>query len=211
MSGRFITFEGGEGAGKSSNLLWAAEWLRGQGVEVVCTREPGGTPLAEQIRTLFVHAGDEPLAPATELCLVFAARAQHVAQVIEPALAAGKWVLCDRFTDATYAYQGGGRGLSSALIGALEQTVLGGLRPHLTLLFDLPVADGLARARQRAALDRIEQEQQDFFERVRATYVARAAAEPERFRTVQAAAPLIQVQQQVQELLAEALRRWSPQ
>ncbi|HYQ37546.1 MAG TPA: dTMP kinase [Pseudomonas sp.] len=207
MSGLFITLEGPEGAGKSTNREFLAERLTRAGCEVVLTREPGGTPLAERIRELLLEPSDEPMAADTELLLVFAARAQHLAQVIRPALAAGKVVLCDRFTDATYAYQGGGRGLSQERIAQLERFVQGELRPDLTLVFDLPVEVGLARAVARGRLDRFEQEAQDFFEAVRQTYLARATLAPARYRLLDAAQPLAAVQAQLEALLPELLER----
>lgn len=199
--GRFITFEGVEGAGKSSNLGWAAELLRSAGIEVVITREPGGTPLAEALRDLLLTPHQEPVSPDTELLLIFAARAQHLAQVIRPALAAGKWVLCDRFTDATYAYQGGGRGLSTQHISVLETLVQQQLRPDCTLLFDIDARQGLARAGKRGSLDRFEQEGPAFFERIRNAYLERADAEPARFRVLDAGAPLDEVREQVREVI----------
>lgn len=205
MRGCFITFEGIEGAGKTSNLAWAAELLRASQIEVLITREPGGTPCAEAIRDLLLVEREETIAPVTELLLIFAARAQHIHQVIEPALAAGKWVLCDRFTDATYAYQGGGRGLPEAQITTLEQLVQGTLRPDRTLLFDLPVEQGLLRAGRRGALDRFEREQTDFFERIRQTYLQRQQAEPARFRLIEAGVGLDQVRERVQVLIHEAI------
>lgn len=208
MRARFITFEGGEGAGKSSNLAFVADWLRARGIEVLVTREPGGTPLAEKIRDVLLQPHDEPVAPDTELLLMFAARAQHLAEVIRPALARGCWVLCDRFTDATYAYQGGGRGLDMNTIAALEQLVQGDLRPDLTLLFDIPVAQGMARAGRRGALDRIEQESLAFFERIRQCYLARASAEPGRMRVLDAGQSLEQVQAQLGALLEQCQERW---
>lgn len=201
MSGLFITLEGPEGAGKSTNRDYLATRLGELGIEVLLTREPGGTPLAERIRELLLAPSDEPMAADTELLLVFAARAQHLAQVIRPALARGCVVLCDRFTDATYAYQGGGRGLSQARIATLENFVQGELRPDLTLVFDLPVEIGLARAAARGQLDRFEREARSFFEAVRQTYLQRAAAEPRRYRIVDAAQPLEQVQQALNGLL----------
>nr|WP_298109446.1 dTMP kinase [uncultured Pseudomonas sp.] len=201
MSGLFITLEGPEGAGKSTNRDYLAACLGELGIEVLLTREPGGTPLAERIRELLLAPSDEPMAADTELLLVFAARAQHLAQVIRPALARGCVVLCDRFTDATYAYQGGGRGLSQARIATLENFVQGELRPDLTLVFDLPVEIGLARAAARGQLDRFEREARSFFEAVRQTYLQRAAAEPQRYRIVDAAQPLEQVQQALNALL----------
>ena len=194
MSGLFITLEGPEGAGKSTNRDYLAMCLRAAGIEVLLTREPGGTPLAERIRELLLAPSDEAMAADTELLLVFAARAQHLAQVIRPALARGCVVLCDRFTDATYAYQGGGRGLSQQRIAELERFVQGDLRPDLTLLFDLPVEQGLARAAARGRLDRFEQEQRSFFEAVRQTYLQRAALAPQRYRLLDASQSLQQVQ-----------------
>lgn len=207
MSGLFITLEGPEGAGKSTNRDYLAERLASAGCEVLLTREPGGTPLAERIRELLLEPSAEPMAADTELLLVFAARAQHLAKVIRPALAAGKVVLCDRFTDATYAYQGGGRGLSLERIALLENFVQGSLRPDLTLVFDLPVEIGLARAAARGRLDRFEQEAQGFFEAVRQTYLARARLAPERYRLLDAAQPLDAVQAQLDRLLPELLER----
>ncbi|WP_455230712.1 dTMP kinase [Geopseudomonas aromaticivorans] len=207
MSGLFITLEGPEGAGKSTNREYLAERLTSAGCDVLLTREPGGTPLAERIRELLLTPSAEPMAADTELLLVFAARAQHLAQVIRPALAAGKVVLCDRFTDATYAYQGGGRGLSLERIALLEDFVQGSLRPDLTLVFDLPVAVGLARAAARGRLDRFEQEAQDFFEAVRQAYLARARQTPARYRLLDAAQPLAAVQAQLDDLLPELLER----
>lgn len=194
---RFITFEGTEGAGKSSNIEAAAAVLRERGVPVRITREPGGTPLAERIRELLLANGDEPVAGEAELLLIFAARAQHLAQVIRPALAAGEWVLCDRFTDATYAYQGGGRGLPVEQIAQLESLVQDSFRPHATLLFDLPVEQGMSRAGRRGELDRFEREQEAFFNRVRDCYRQRAADEPERFHLIDAGRDLDQVRSQV--------------
>jgi len=186
--GRFITLEGGEGAGKSTQLQTVAACLTAAGIPFLTTREPGGTPRAEAIRGLLLSPGEaEPMASETELLLMFAARAQHVKQRIEPALAAGTWVLCDRFTDATRAYQGGGRGLDLSQIEALAAWVHGDCWPDLTLLLDVPAAQGLARAEKRSAKDRIEQEALAFFERVRAHYLAQAAAEPTRFRVIDAA------------------------
>lgn len=186
--GRFITLEGGEGAGKSTQLQTVAKCLTAAGIPFLTTREPGGTSRAEAIRGLLLSPGErEPMASETELLLMFAARAQHVKQRIEPALAAGTWVLCDRFTDATRAYQGGGRGLDLSQIDALAAWVHGDCWPDLTLLLDVPAAQGLARAEKRSAKDRIEQEALAFFERVRAHYLAQAAAEPERFRVIDAA------------------------
>lgn len=205
MTGLFITLEGPEGAGKSTNREYLAERLREQGVDVVLTREPGGTPLAERIREMLLDPSDEPMAADTELLLVFAARAQHLQQVIRPALAKGCVVLCDRFTDATYAYQGGGRGLSIERIAQLEQFVQGELRPDLTLIFDLPVEVGLARAAARGRLDRFEQEGRGFFEAVRQAYLQRAAQAPQRYRVLDAGQTLAQVQADIDALLPSLL------
>ncbi|ROL85917.1 dTMP kinase [Pseudomonas chlororaphis] len=205
MTGLFITLEGPEGAGKSTNREYLAERLRAAGIEVLLTREPGGTPLAERIREVLLTPGDEVMNPDTELLLVFAARAQHLAEVIRPALARGAVVLCDRFTDSTYAYQGGGRGLSVERIATLEQFVQGELRPDLTLVFDLPVEVGLARASARGRLDRFELEGRVFFDAVRQAYLKRAAADPARYLLVDAVQPLSQVQQALDALLPKLL------
>ena len=186
---RFVSLEGGEGAGKTTVLDALRDALHAGGGEVVCTREPGGTPLAEMIRALLLDPAHEPARPETELLLMFASRAQHVRETILPALERGAWVLSDRFTDSSYAYQGGGRGLDATLIAELERRVVG-LQPGLTLLLDLPVAQGRERAQSRdGAPDRIESERDEFFERVRACYRARALAEPQRFRIVDASPP----------------------
>lgn len=207
MTGLFITLEGPEGAGKSTNREYLAEHLRAQGLDVVLTREPGGTPLAERIRALLLAPSDEKMDADTELLLVFAARAQHLAEVIRPALARGAIVLCDRFTDATYAYQGGGRGLSLERIATLENFVQGALRPDLTLVFDLPVEIGLSRAAARGRLDRFEQEGQAFFEAVRQAYLARAKATPQQYKLIDAAQSLVQVQQALDALMPQILER----
>lgn len=207
MRGLFITLEGPEGAGKTTNRAYLAEQLQAQGLSVVLTREPGGTALAEQIRNILLAPHDETMATDTELLLMFAARAQHLAQIILPALNDGKIVICDRFTDATYAYQGGGRGLDCSRIALLEQFVQGDLRPDMTLLFDLPVADGMARAVARGKLDRFEQEQQDFFEAVRQAYLQRASDDPERFRLVNAQLALPDVQKSLDVHLLEIVER----
>jgi len=193
MRGRFVTFEGGEGAGKSTQITRAAAWLRSRGVEVVVTREPGGTPRAERLRAMLLERDAEPMPQACELLLMFAARVTHVDNLVRPAVARGAWVLCDRFTDATYAYQGGGRGLPVAQIDALAGIAHPDLWPDLTLLLDLPVDAGLARASLRNGddgPDRFESEQRAFFERVRGTYLARARQEPRRFRVIDAARPV---------------------
>jgi dTMP kinase len=204
--GRFITVEGIEGAGKSTLLQGLADALRARGVVVCATREPGGTPLAEDIRNLVLARRAEGMPPAAELLLMFAARASHVTQRIEPALARGEWVLCDRFTDASRAYQGGGRGMDGADIDALARVAHPGLAPDLTLLLDISPESGLLRVRQRGAGgDRFEDEALAFFTRVRAKYLALAEAEPQRFRVLDAtlspAALLQQAVRQLQELL----------
>jgi len=205
-SGRFLSFEGIEGVGKSTQVQALAQALTARGIEVVITREPGGTPLAEQIRGLLLAPREEALPPVAELLLMFAARAVHLHNRIEPELRAGRWVLCDRFTDATYAYQGAGRGISPASIAVLEELVQGTRRPDLTFLLDAPVATGAARVRARqtpSGLDRFEQERADFFERVRAGYLARAAANPERIVVIDAARSVADVAAAV---LAAALK-----
>lgn len=205
-SGLFITLEGSEGAGKSTNSDWLAARLREMDVDLVQTREPGGTRLGERIRALLLEPGAPALTAQAELLLIFAARAQHLAEVIRPALARGALVLCDRFTDATYAYQGGGRGLPITSIAALEQQVQGHLRPDLCLVFDLPVAVGRDRALLRGSTDRFEREGAAFFEAVRQTYLNRARLQPARYRLINAAQPLDQVQQQLAELLPSLLQ-----
>lgn len=207
QTGKFLTIEGTEGVGKSTNLTFVRDWLTARGIDVVVTREPGGTPMAEEIRSLLLSKRDEPVDETAELLLVFAARAQHLAQRIKPALARGAWVLSDRFTDATFAYQGGGRGLSKSLIEQLESTVQGDLRPDLTLILDIDVEQGLGRARQRGELDRFESETLGFFERVRESYRQRAVAAPHRYRVIDAGKPLIDVQTEIGAVLAELVKR----
>jgi dTMP kinase len=186
VNGRLITLEGGEGAGKSTLLAGLREHFQRTGQGVLYAREPGGTPVGEAIRTLVLDPAHRGIAAETELLLMFAARAQLVRETLRPALAAGRWVLCDRFTDASYAYQGGGRGVEVSRIAELERLATDGLKPDLTLLLDLPVAHGRARASQRGDADRIEAERDDFFERVRAVYLERAQAEPTRFCVIDA-------------------------
>ena len=202
--GRFITLEGIEGVGKSSHVAAVVEALQARGQAVVATREPGGTPVADRIRALLLDPDGDPPDPETELLLLFAARAEHLAQCIRPALARGDWVVCDRFTDATYAYQGGGRGLAAERIGALEGWVQGDLRPDLTILLDAPVELALERARGRGAADRFECETAAFFERARSVYRELAAREPGRFRVVDASAPIERVRDDVLACVAEA-------
>jgi dTMP kinase len=195
VQGRFITVEGGEGVGKTTQLSVIARVLADHGIDCVMTREPGGTPRAEQIRGLLLTPTPEPMPPTCELLLMFAARATHLANVIRPALERGSWVVSDRFTDATYAYQGAARGMSMADIATLESLVQKSTRPDLTVLLDAPVDVALARARQRnqGQTDRFELERATFFERVRKGYLDRAAAEPGRFRIVDASRPLADV------------------
>lgn len=190
MRGKFITIEGGEGVGKSTQIAALKAFLVQRGRTVLVTREPGGTPRAERIRALLLETSDEPMPATCELLLMFAARAAHLENVIEPALSRGEWVVCDRFTDATYAYQGGGRGLNMEHIAMLERMVQGERRPDLTVLLDVALDISAARANQRnveiGQADRFEREQREFFERVRKTYLARAAREPERFAIIDA-------------------------
>jgi dTMP kinase len=204
--GRFITLEGVEGVGKSTNLEVIQRFLDEMGVEFIVTREPGGTPVAEEIRDLLLAEREEELHELSELLLIFAARSQHLEALIKPALERGLWVLCDRFTDATYAYQGGGRNLSADTIATLETLAQGDLRPDLTLILDLDPEVGLERASKRGALDRFEKEQVTFFHRVRAIYLARAEADPSRCRVIDASMPIDQVEQQLINLLEERFR-----
>lgn len=200
-AGKFITLEGGEGAGKSTCLPLIEEQIRKAGHSVLITREPGGTELAERIRELLLAPTDTPIHENTELLLMFAARAQHIHEKILPALETGKYVVCDRFTDATYAYQGGGRGIENSRIEVLERWVQHNLRPDLTILFDIPVVDGLNRANRRSKPDRFEQEKLDFFERVRAAYLDIAEAQPQRFRIVDASKPFAEVSVQLSSIM----------
>lgn len=200
MAGRFITFEGIDGAGKSTHLAWLADRLTERGVQVVTTREPGGTPLAERLRELLLH---EPMSLQTETLLMFAARSEHIEHLIRPALRAGKWVLCDRFTDATFAYQGGGRGADPRRIALLEQWVHAGLQPDLTLVFDCPVAVACARrAASGTDPDRFERETALFFERVRAVYRGRAAEFSARIRMIDADRPLEHIEKQLEHIVS---------
>jgi dTMP kinase len=208
-SPRFLTVEGIEGVGKSTQVARLSRALSERGIAHVVTREPGGTPLAEKIRDIVLHSRDEAVPPMAELLLMFAARAVHLSNHVEPNLRAGRWVVCDRFIDATYAYQGGGRHLSLDNIRQLEAMVLGARRPDLTVLLDTPVPQALQRAQQRnagAAADRFESERTEFFERVRAAYLARAAAEPRRIETVDAAQSVDEVAARILKLLE--VRSW---
>ncbi|MDH3887451.1 MAG: dTMP kinase [Gammaproteobacteria bacterium] len=201
MKGSFITVEGIEGVGKTTNIDFIHQQLLSAGKEVVLTREPGGTPLGEAVRGLLLDPAYTGMDSTCELQLMFAARAEHLAKVVWPALEQGQWVLCDRFTDATYAYQGGGRGIDSSVIAKLETLVQGDFRPDLTLLLDVPVEIGLARASERGAMDRFEQEKVSFFERVRRNYLEMAENDPGRYRVVDASLPLDEVQKQIAAIL----------
>jgi len=205
MTGMFITVEGIEGVGKTTNMEYLRQLITAAGKALVVTREPGGTPLGEAIRGLLLDPEYKGMDPDCELQLMFAARAEHLDKVIRPAVEAGQWVLCDRFTDATYAYQGGGRGLDTEKIAALEQLVQGDFRPDLTLLLDVPVETGLERAGFRSRPDRFEQEAVAFFERVRKAYLEMARRHDGRYRVIDAGLPLEQVQQQLSTALEEVL------
>lgn len=205
MRGKFITIEGTEGVGKSTNMAFVQQKLHAANINVIATREPGGTGIGEKIRELLLDARNNDLEDDTELLMMFAARAQHLHQVIEPALKAGQWVLCDRFTDATYAYQGGGRGIDSDRIAMLETWVQGALRPDLVLLLDIPVQTGLARASERSEPDRFEQEQLAFFERVRQAYLDRANNDPLHYRIIDASKSLEEVQNQIEIAMQDIL------
>ncbi|MGD9660236.1 MAG: dTMP kinase [Porticoccaceae bacterium] len=207
MRGRFITIEGGEGVGKTTNIDFIKSWLDRHGIAYVATREPGGTPYAEKIRTLLLEHQDETVDPLAELLLIFAARAQHLARVIRPALDAGVWVLCDRFTDATYAYQGAGRRLGMDKIAVLETFVQGELKPDLTLVLDVDPAIGMARAGNRGTLDRFESEKMAFFARVRETYLHRAQQHPHSYAVVDASQSLRLVQEAIEKVFDDYLRQ----
>lgn len=207
VRGRFLTIEGGEGAGKSTQIARIEALLRERGIRVVRTREPGGTPLAEEVRRLLLTPRDEPVSEMAELLLVFAARAQHVGQLILPALARGDWVLCDRFTDATVAYQGAGRALGVERIDALRRLVLGDFEPDFTLLLDVPVDCGMARVGERGAHDRFEQEAAGFHQRVRECYLGLARQNPRRIHVVDASAPLAECTRRVEAVLRDFLAR----
>lgn len=205
--GRLITVEGIEGAGKSTNLEHVAERVRAAGYEVVLSREPGGTALGESLRQLVLAPSEPPMSADTETLLMFAARAQHLEEVIEPALARGAWVVCDRFTDATYAYQGGGRDLPLSRIAALEEWVQGSLRPDLVVLLDIDPKAGLERVGARGGADRFDGESVEFFEQVRAVYLRRAAQNPKRYAVIDAGQPLARVQADLAEALQHGLAR----
>ncbi len=206
MTAKFITLEGGEGVGKTTNIEFIEQLLAQHKIKSVTTREPGGTPLAEQIRGLLLTEHNEQISQHTELLLMFAARAQHLNNVVRPALNAGHWVVCDRFTDASYAYQGFGRQLGREIIAQLEQLIQGNFRPDITLLLDAPVALGMSRTMARNKPDRIELEQQSFFDRVRQGYLDQAQRFPERIKIINADQPLTAVQQNIKTVLVPMLQ-----
>ena len=203
--GLFITLEGIEGAGKSTVVDFIEDFLTKEGHDVIKTREPGGTVIGEQIREILLKNENYTLTYDTELLLVFSARAQHIQEVILPALSLGKIILCDRFTDASYAYQGGGRGIDASRINLLEKWVQGDLRPNLTLLFDLDVSIGMQRTKERSNADRFEREEINFFEKIRNTYLERAKNEPQRFRIINSASSLENVKEQIVTILKDFL------
>ena len=201
LKGKFITIEGSEGAGRSTNIQFIENYLTEKKIPFILTREPGGTPLAEKIRDLLLDKANTSLCDDTELLLMFAARAQHLNELIIPALKAGKWVISDRFTDASYAYQGGGRGLSWQKIAQLEQWVQGDLRPDATILLDIPVAQGMQRVRNRGEMDRFEQEQLSFFQRIRDSYLKLAKDNPERFHIINTLPAIEEVHKQLHSVM----------
>ena len=203
--GLFITLEGIEGAGKSTAVDFIEDFLTKEGHDVIKTREPGGTVIGEQIREILLKNENYTLTYDTELLLVFSARAQHIQEVILPALSSGKIILCDRFTDASYAYQGGGRGIDASRINLLEKWVQGDLRPNLTLLFDLDASIGMQRTKKRSDADRFEREEINFFEKIRNTYLERAKNEPQRFRIINSASSLENVKEQIVSILKDFL------
>ncbi len=209
-AGKFITIEGTEGVGKSTNIAFITQWLSAKGIEIMHSREPGGTPLAEEIRELLLNKRDEQVDSRTELLLMFAARCQHVSQKIQPALDAGHWVLSDRFTDASYAYQGAGRELGFERLEELDDWSLQGFKPDLTIMLDLPIEIGLERAAKRGEKDRFESEQIEFFKRVRDGYLAIAKAEPERMKVIDASGSIEQVQLQIEKVLGGFYHANSP-
>ena len=207
VRGKFLTIEGVEGVGKTTNIQFIKDWLSLHKIPYLTSREPGGTPIAEEIRQVLLTPRDEIVCDKTELLLMFAARAQHIEQVIVPELDKGNWVLCDRFTDATYAYQGAGRSMDSQIISDLESMIQGKLRPDLTLILDIPPQEGLKRANKRGALDRFEQEKIEFFERVRESYQIIAKRDPERCVVIDASQTLENVQASIKTALEDFLRR----
>ena len=204
--GKFITIEGQDGAGKSTNVAVIESFLEQQGISYIKSRDPGGTPFSENIREILLNSSDTEIGDTAELLLVFAARAQHIEQVIEPALTRGDWVLCDRFTDATYAYQGSGRGLGNSLIAQLEQSVQGDLRPDLTVLLDLPIEIGESRAGQRSSPDRFEQQQLNFKQKVRDGYLVLAKEHAHRVKIVDASKDIAAVAESINDVLDDFYR-----
>ena len=207
MRGKFITIEGTEGVGKTTNIAFIKQWLDDNGISFINTREPGGTPLAEEIRQVLLSNRDEKVCSKAELLMMFAGRAQHIDQVIEPQLAQGNWVLCDRFTDATYAYQGAGREMGDDLIQSLETMVQGDMLPDLTLVLDVPVELGLEREGKRSEPDRFELEKTDFFNRVRQAYLSMATNNPQRYKIIDASQTLEHVQLQIADTLNSFLQK----
>ena len=205
MRGKFITVEGIEGVGKSTNIEFLSKLIEKEGFDVLVTREPGGTPMAERIRQMLLEHGDEPLPDIAESLLFFASRSLHIDNAIRPALAAGTWVVCDRFTDASRAYQGVARGLGLDKINRMAQWVQGDLEPDLTLLLDAPVATGMQRTKQRGAADRLDSEEAAFYERVREGYLGLAAAEPQRFAVIDASREITQVQADITRAMARLI------
>ena len=207
MNAKFITIEGTEGAGKSTNIEFVCRYLKQNEISYCVTREPGGTPVAEKIREILLANHAEPIVPLSELLLIFAARAQHIERVIKPALARGEWVISDRFTDATYAYQGAGRDLGVSRVEVLEDFVQGSMRPDLTLFLDVPLQTGMARIIKRGQLDRFEKEPKKFFERVRSAYLQRIAEHPQRYVHIDAAQAISGGQKDIQGALEVLLRQ----
>lgn len=200
---RFISIEGVEGVGKTTNLKYIQEFFNDRGIPLYCTREPGGTPVAEDIRQILLHKKDENIDDLTELLLMFAARNQHIIEVIKPALARGEWVLCDRFTDSSFAYQGGGRQISIESIQKLEDLVLNGFKPDYTIVLDLPVDLGLERAATRSEKDRFEEEGLEFFERVRGVFLERARQKPDKYCVIDTRPELDEVQRTLHQMLSD--------
>jgi len=208
-SGRFITLEGGEGAGKSTAMAAVARSLADRGLDVLQTREPGGTPLSEALRGLLLDPDHPDMSPRAELLMVFAAREQHLAEVIRPALAAGRWVLCDRFTDASFAYQGGGRGVDRDALRWLEEWIHGDLQPDLTLLLDVDPEVGLERATRNRAADRFERQSAAFYARIREAYLDRARRHPGRIRVIDAGRPQAEVERDLLAVLSDCVGSWT--
>ncbi len=206
--GFFITIEGGEGAGKSTCIAFIRDYLAEKKISAVFTREPGGTEIGEDVRGILLSHKYSAMSSDTELLLMFAARAEHISKVIKPGLNKKKWVISDRFTDATYAYQGAGRGISANRISKIEDWVQGELRPDITLLLDLPIGVGMGRAGKRGALDRFETEESTFFENVRKVYLKRAKEDPERFRIIDASQTIEDVQDEIKKVLDELVTNW---